>query len=316
MNDERSNSSHLPSEIEEHLHKLVRSLSPDDPDELYERLRKAWAEKERLFSEQTSLLDMEEIEALEEDDERGMLVFTSSGSLLSISPLKEERRWIEYASIPLRADVPEILKGSGVTLPSGVHLGKVLELENAPLKKSSPVYRIAVCPAGTPAEEQEKRIREGTIFLTNGFARINKSAAASESGPIEHFTKANMVAYIAKRTDLTQKTVRQVLEDYLSMIESGMLLGEKVSLGNLGRMGLQMRSAQKARVGRNPATGEQLTIPAKPRHAVPKMFFSGSIKERAAQVNLEGKDSPSTTPADEEEGEELGPQQTKEGETS
>jgi nucleoid DNA-binding protein len=249
-----------------------------------------------------------------------MLVFTSSGSLLSISPLNAQSRWIEYASIPLRADVPEILKGNGVKLPTGVRKGEALALENAPVKKSSPVYRIAVCSAGTPAEEQEKRIREGTIFLTNGFVRINKSAAAPESGAIEHFTKANMIAYIAKRTDLTQKNVRQVLEDYLSMIESGMLLGEKVSLGNLGRMGLQMRAAQKARVGRNPATGEQLTIPAKPRHAVPKMFFSGSIKERAAQVDLEGKNSSEEASGEssdaEEEDEEIGRQLSEEEESS
>jgi nucleoid DNA-binding protein len=163
-----------------------------------------------------------------------------------------------------------------------------------------------VCPEGTSREEQEKRIREATIFLTNGFARINKSAAAQEAGAVEHFTKANMISYIAKRNELTQKVVRQVMDDYLSMLESGVLLGERVSMGNLGRMGLRMRKAQKARVGRNPATGEEITIPAKPRHPVPKMFFSTSIKERAAQVDLEGGFSTNGSTDTEEEDEESG----------
>lgn len=287
MMQENGNSAKLPPEIEQHLHKLVASISTDNPEELYNRLRVAWTEKERLFSEQTALLNMTEAGEVAPDDGRGMLIFTNSGSLLSIAPLREGERWIEYASIPLRADVPEILKGSGVTLPSGATRGAPLELENAPLKKSSPVYRIAISPEGTSPAEQEKRIREATIFLTNGFARINKNAASFDTGEVEHFTKSTMVSYVAKRNDLTQKAVRQVIDDYLSVVESGMLLGEKVPLGNLGRVGLRVKPAQKARVGRNPATGEEITIAAKPPRAVPKMFFSSAAKERAGQVDTE-----------------------------
>jgi nucleoid DNA-binding protein len=305
MRENDSQSNELPRDIEEHLRKLAASLSPEGSDEFYERLYRAWIEKERLFSEQTALLDMEPTQEISAEDERGMLVFTNSGSLLGISPAREGGRWIEYASIPLRADVPEIVGGNGVSLPSGVTRGEPLELANAPVKKSSPVYCIAVCGAGTPTDEQEKRIREGTIFLTNGFVRINKNAAAPDAGGVEHFTKATMVSYIAKRNGLTQKTVRHVIDDYHSMIESGMLLGEKVSLGNLGRMGLRVRAAQKARVGRNPATGEEMTIPAKPRHPVPKMSFSSSIRERAAQIDPDEIESAGSSEDEEtEEGEE------------
>jgi nucleoid DNA-binding protein len=35
-------------------------------------------------------------------------------------------------------------------------------------------------------------------------------------------------------------------------------------------------------MGRNPATGEEMLIPAKPETGVPKMSFSKHLKERAA----------------------------------
>ncbi|MFP4563770.1 MAG: HU family DNA-binding protein, partial [Spirochaetia bacterium] len=62
------------------------------------------------------------------------------------------------------------------------------------------------------------------------------------------------------------------------------------SLGRLGRISIKRRPPQKARVGRNPATGEEMTIPAKPARGVPKISFSKHLKQRAAEVELDEED--------------------------
>ena len=91
-----------------------------------------------------------------------------------------------------------------------------------------------------------------------------------------------MVQYVAKKNDITQTLARQVIDDYLLTAEAGALFGERVPIGRIGKLHLGRRSAQKARMGRNPSTGEEMLIPAKPESGVPKMSFSKYLKERAA----------------------------------
>jgi nucleoid DNA-binding protein len=278
MSKDNADIGKIPKEIEEHLAGLVRSLDPSDPKELFQRLQEGWIEKERLFTSQTEMLDMEIISGMSKEDSRGCILLTNSGSLLALSP---EGSWMEYASIPIRSDVPEILLGKDVAFEAPLSVGDPALLSHGSLKKTSPIYRIAVCKGDTPATEQEKRIREAMIFLTNGFARINKSIEAPNSGEIEHFTKQGMVNYVAKRNGLSQKAVKSVIEDFFTMVESGVLLGERVPLGNLGRISYKVQGPRKARVVKNPSSGEEMTIPAKPSRAVVAFSVSGALKERA-----------------------------------
>ena len=62
------------------------------------------------------------------------------------------------------------------------------------------------------------------------------------------------------------------------------MLGERVPLGRIGRLSLAKRPARKARAGINPATGEPLTIPARPETMAPRMRFSRALKERLAAL--------------------------------
>lgn len=282
MKEKNTDHTALPEEIRTHLRGLLKETDLPDSDESFERLASAWMQKEKLFTGQTRALDMELSESAAPDDPRGMLLLTNSGSLISLWPEKEGTRFMEYASIALRPDVPDIVKGEGIKIRGPVKRGESIDLENGPLQRTSPLYRISVCGAGLDTGEQEKQIREATIFLTNGFTRINKKTRELRDGEVEHFTKQSIVAYIAQRSDATQKEVRQIIDDYLYLVETGILLGESVPLGNLGRISAKIRPPQKARIGRNPATGEEMTIPAKPAHAVPKMSFSAYIKERTA----------------------------------
>ncbi len=287
MKIEKEDIETIPEKIVQHLKKLLEDTDLPQGEEGFQRLAQAWLEKERLFSAQAQALGMRFVERVEREDPGGILVLTSSGSLLCLYPARENGRGVEYASLSLRSDVPDILTAAGVNLAGDVTAGSSVKLENGPIKQSSSAYRVGAFDAELDPDEQEKRLREASIFLTNGFARINKKSRSLEEAEVEHFNKQSMVAYVAKRSGLTQREVQQVIDDYLSVVESGILLGESVNLGKLGRFFLKTRPAQKARIGRNPATGAEMTIPAKPAQAVPKVSFSTYFKERAAEVELD-----------------------------
>jgi nucleoid DNA-binding protein len=153
---------------------------------------------------------------------------------------------------------------------------------------TSALLTIAACDPAAPPEEQEKRIREAIIFLTNGFVRINRTVTRPGRDFPEQLTMKSIVTYLARKNGLSQKQTRQLIDDYLTMLESGLLLGLRVPLGKMGRLSLRKRAARKARVGINPATGEPITVTAKPEEQVPRMGFSRLLKERARNASFPG----------------------------
>jgi nucleoid DNA-binding protein len=54
----------------------------------------------------------------------------------------------------------------------------------------------------------------------------------------------------------------------------------------MGWLVLKKQPARKARVGVNPATGDKITLPARPEEPVPRMRFSRLMKDRARLVKL------------------------------
>jgi nucleoid DNA-binding protein len=279
----------LPERIQRHLQSITESSGLPPGEDSLARITANWIEKRDLFEEQTELLDMRDIEELSPDDDRGVLVLTYSGSLLSLGPAEPADggatpapgRRFEYASMPLRADVPSLVREEDVRLEGSIRRDVPARFSNCSIEQSSPVLRAVACAPEVSAADQERRIREATIFLTNGFVKLNRTLTMP-AGEIEHFTMKTMVQYVAKKNGLTQTVARQVIDDYLLMAEAGALLGERVPLGRIGKLFLGSRSAQKARMGRNPSTGEEMLIPAKPETGVPKMSFSKHLKERAA----------------------------------
>jgi nucleoid DNA-binding protein len=281
----------LPERIQRHLESITESSGLPPGEDSLARITANWVEKRDLFDEQTGLLEMVDLEELSPDDPRGVLVLTYSGSLLSLGPrtggdtaaaegTRAGRRF-EYASIPLRADVPSLVREDGVELDGSLRRDEPVRFRGSSIEQSSPVLRAVACEPDVSPGDQERRIREATIFLTNGFVKLNRTLTMP-SGEIEHFTMKSMVQYVAKKNDITQSLGRQVIDDFLLTAEAGAMLGERVPLGRLGKLYLGSRPPQKARMGRNPATGEEMLIPAKPETGVPKMSFSKHLKERAA----------------------------------
>lgn len=73
-------------------------------------------------------------------------------------------------------------------------------------------------------------------------------------------TKAELVKQIAAKAGITQVSAAKILEATLSSLSEVMIRGDSITLGGFGTFKL---SQHKERKGRNPASGEPITIPAR-----------------------------------------------------
>jgi nucleoid DNA-binding protein len=275
--------SQLSPAIRSHLDGLTRSSGLPDTDASREEMARVWFEKKAMFEGQVKALDMQDLAHLSADDPRGALLLTWSGSLLSIGTRQAAGagRVMEYSSIELRTDVPHLARADRGVVKADLAIGEIAQVAEGPIASTSALLKIAAYDAAVPPEEQERRIRQATIFLTNGFVRINRSVTLLNHDLPEQMTMKSIVTYLARKNQMSQKATRQLLEDYLLMLESGVLLGLRVPVGKMGRLSLRRRPARKARLGINPATGERITLNARPEELAPRMTFSRILRDRA-----------------------------------
>ena len=73
-------------------------------------------------------------------------------------------------------------------------------------------------------------------------------------------TKANLIDQISESTERTKKETEQTIDAVLAAIADALGKGEKVDLRGFGSFQV---SGKKERQGRNPKTGEPLTIAAR-----------------------------------------------------
>ncbi len=280
----------LPQPIQKQLLWIASEQDKKDDGDFIDALAGVWEKKAALFLDQIKAVNLELVDSVSKDDMRGMMVLTYSGSLLSIGPVFQTAtnvnngRWVEYSSIKLRTDVPDIVSEWEAVLAADFGVDKPVKLENARVKATSPTYLIAVCPPNLDEEEQDKRIRESAIYVTTGFMKYNRTLQIDKSNVPDQFTMKSMTRYLAKKHNMTGQEAKLLLDDFVTLIETGMLLGESVPVGRLGRFSVKTRGVQKARVVKHPGTGEEMTIDAKPAMGVPKISFSTYLKERAASV--------------------------------
>jgi nucleoid DNA-binding protein len=275
----------LPGNIQRHLEGLVRLL-PDSGDDTLELLARVWKEKEELFRAQSASVGMLLTDKADLTGGNGLLALTSSGSLLSLGPGDKERE-LEYASIKIRTDVPDILLDKLTVIPESLSIGDPAIFPEGRVNRTSPLHLIAVCGDEVPPEEQDKRIREATIYLTNGFMKLNRSLHVDPSTVPDQFTMKSMIRYVAKKNGTTAAEAKKIIDDFLYLIETGLCLGEKVPFGRIGRFSIKRREAQRARIVKHPGTGKDITVEAKPSTVVPRVSFSSYLKERLSELPYE-----------------------------
>ncbi len=275
----------IPENIENHLKGLL-SIT-DDTELKLDDLKNVWIEKEDLFERQTKSLGMVPLDQFAPDDTRGAILLTYSGSLISIYSAEDNFRKIEYASIKMRRDVPDIVIMEKTSFNEPVEINSPVSFSEGDIKKTSSVYKILSFEKDVPRQDQDKRILEAVIFLTNGFVKINRTlrTAADEQSP-DQFDTRSIVKYIAGTNNLTQKQVKEILEDYISILKSGLILSGRVSLGNIGNLYTKVQKAQGARILKVPSNGEEIMVNAKPEMYVPKISFSKKLKQEISELEV------------------------------
>ncbi len=76
-------------------------------------------------------------------------------------------------------------------------------------------------------------------------------------------TQAQLVAAVADRAELTKADARKALTALEEVVLDELGNAQKVRLVGVVQLSVRVKPATKARQGRNPATGEEITIAAK-----------------------------------------------------
>ena len=93
-------------------------------------------------------------------------------------------------------------------------------------------------------------------------------------------TKSLIVSHFAKKFELSKKTASQIIEEVAALAVSETKKTGSFTLPGIGKLVLVKR---KARMGRNPATGEAIKIPAK---TVVKMRVAKACKDQIVRGKI------------------------------
>ena len=77
-------------------------------------------------------------------------------------------------------------------------------------------------------------------------------------------TQTQLVTAVADRAQLNKNDAKRVLAALDEVVLDELGNAQKVRIGGLVQLTVRVKPAQKARKGRNPATGEEITIASKP----------------------------------------------------
>ena len=109
-------------------------------------------------------------------------------------------------------------------------------------------------------------------------------------------TKTNLIDHVAEATKGTKKETEQLIDAVLASITEALAKGEKVDLRGFGSFQV---SRKKERQGRNPRTGETMTIAArnvavfKPSRELSGHLNSGSEERANDEATTSGVAQPS-----------------------
>jgi len=97
-------------------------------------------------------------------------------------------------------------------------------------------------------------------------------------------TQTQLADEVAQRAGATRADAKRILTALEEVILDEISNAEKVKIGGVVQVEVRVRAATKARPGRNPATGEEITISAKPASVVVKARPLAKAKAAAPSV--------------------------------
>ncbi|MFM8356258.1 MAG: HU family DNA-binding protein [Gammaproteobacteria bacterium] len=142
---------------------------------------------------------------------------------------------------------------------------KKAEAAPAPTSAAKPSAAKSSAAKASPAKASAKAAPKAAAKAPTA-APAKAAAAKAPAAVTAKMTKTGILNELADRTQLSRKQVDAVLTELESLIERHIRkkgIGE-FTLPGLLKIRSVKRPATKKRTGRNPATGEQITIAAKP----------------------------------------------------
>lgn len=97
------------------------------------------------------------------------------------------------------------------------------------------------------------------------------------------FTRDGIVNYLSEKYNLSRRVTGDLYSDLFDAVAKGVVQGNRLRLGNLGNIYSRVRPATSQRKGRNPSTGEEITIEGKPEMNIPRMSFFKGFKEMISE---------------------------------
>jgi DNA-binding protein HU-beta len=102
---------------------------------------------------------------------------------------------------------------------------------------------------------------------------------ASKPRKEKGLTKSQFASEVAAKSGLSKTQVNDVFVSMMEIVNAEMRAGRQISIPGLVKISLSRKAATSARPGRNPFTGEAITIKAKPARNVVKVRALKSLKD-------------------------------------
>ncbi len=131
----------------------------------------------------------------------------------------------------------------------------------------------------------KRAVRGGKKVSATRAASKRPAASTTATTAIrEPYTKAQLLATLAENTGVEKKDVAAVLKELNAVIERHIMkrAAGHFTLPGLMKIRTTRKPATRARKGRNPFTGDEIMIKAKPAHTVVKISALKGLKEMVA----------------------------------
>src|SRR5262249_50491934 len=97
-------------------------------------------------------------------------------------------------------------------------------------------------------------------------------------------TQTQLISAVAERSGLSKAEAKRVLVALEEVVHDEIANAEQVRIAGLVSLTVRVKPATKARKGRNPATGEEITIAAKPASVALKARVLAGAKKSLPTV--------------------------------
>jgi DNA-binding protein HU-beta len=108
------------------------------------------------------------------------------------------------------------------------------------------------------------RLTKSPVRPLSEIESVNPSTRFDRRRSAVPLTQAQLVTAVADKAELSKADAKRAVEALETIVLEQLGNAEKVRIGGLVQLTVRVKPATKKRTGRNPATGEEITIAAKP----------------------------------------------------